>query len=70
MTVYYLRSVNPLGTPITTRHYAPDKAEAERGRRIAAGHTEVALQVAVIRNDTEIAERVARPGLNSEAAHA
>lgn len=51
MTVYHVRSVNPLGTPIFTRHYGAAQAEAERGRRIAAGHTAVDLQVATVHNN-------------------
>ena len=44
MTVFYLSSVSPSGTTITTRHYDRNAASTESLRRSLANHTNISIQ--------------------------
>lgn len=73
MTVYTVTSTTHLGTVLSNRYYTADKAEAERGRRVIAGDTDVHLDIATVyHNNSEIyaAPDAARPGLKGAMAHA
>lgn len=70
MTVYTVTSTTPLGTILSNRYYTSDHAEAERGRRIIAGDTNVTLDATTITNKPDTATTTARPGLKGATAHA
>lgn len=70
MTVYTVTSTTPLGTVLSNRYYSADKAEAERGRRLLAGDTNVKLDTTTITNKPDTAATIARPGLRGAPAHA